>query len=112
MSWVEEFGKIWRSVELDILGKVELDSGEGFQVLWGRVWVGSRHGRVDVNAGELGEVWGWILDGLEVWDGSSSEGRRRKKMQNFAEEEEGIQLGFSRSLRLSLDGQRVVKEWR
>ena len=63
---MEEFGKVWRSVELGILGKVELGSGEGFQVLWGGVWVGSSCGRVEVNAGKLGEVWGWILDELEV----------------------------------------------
>ena len=34
-SWVEEFGKVWRSVEFGILRMVELDSGEGFQVLLG-----------------------------------------------------------------------------
>ena len=79
----EEFGMDWRSMELGILGEVEMDSGEGFQVLWGGVWVGSGSGRMEVNAGELGEVWGWILDGLEVWDGSGSEGRRRRKMLNF-----------------------------
>ena len=34
-SWVEEFGLSWWSVELRILGEVEMGSGEGFQVLLG-----------------------------------------------------------------------------
>ena len=76
-----------------------MGAGEGFQVLWGGVWVGSGSGRMEMNAGGLGEVLGWIWDGFDGWDGSGSEGRRRKKMQYFlAEEEEGI-AGLSRSLR-------------
>ena len=35
MSCWEDFGMDWRSVELGILGEVEMGSGEGFQVLLG-----------------------------------------------------------------------------
>ena len=63
VSWVEEFGKVWGSVELGILREVEMGSGEEFQMFWGGVWVGAGRGRVEVIARcrvKLGEGFGMV----------------------------------------------------
>ena len=50
------------------------------------------------------------MDGFDVWNGSGSEGRRRRKIVGFLTEDEEGNWRLSRSLRCSLRRAKGVEE--